>query len=321
MIRSSSVLSEQNNNDFFVCHATNNKSFFDILHLEIILNIFDSSKANLPSIALVNKQWKEIADSEGLYNLIFPTDNAFDGKDWLNFFTVDPGKAPLIPRRAYGDIEKEGGRLTFIPEKIKIKTQNGDSWKIPLYIETAKELAKNCKSIHKNPFHDIRDSLRVKRTESAHWVWIKAIPVGEDQSFEEQKALVKEQKASVCRPRDMIFSLFTYYIKTGKRSFFKSSSRIEYPVSCYQLPLEDINSILHIKLIRLQEECKGISTCECGEVDGCNGDHDDDLAIGITESGLEAILENSKDDECTVVAVAHRFYEENYFKRFGDNFY
>ena len=85
-------------------------------------------------------------------------------------------KSPPLPRRAYGDLEKEGGLLTFIPEIVKV-------------IENGKEVAlDNLKAIGNlvnkpkkgfetgykiNEFYWPEAIEEKRKLEKPHWVWIK----------------------------------------------------------------------------------------------------------------------------------------------------
>ncbi len=97
---------------------------FDQLPSELLPIIFAMAKSDLPSLALVNRQWMQIADSKELHGKIFPQ-TAFGKKDWNSYFPgVGAGNESFLPRCAYGDFE-EGDLLTFIPEILKMRMKTG----------------------------------------------------------------------------------------------------------------------------------------------------------------------------------------------------
>ena len=79
---------------------------FSELPMDVVPIIFQNLKADLPAIALVCKKWKAIADDEQFRKMIRPV-QAFGTQEWQNYIGgVYPGKEPILPRRAYGDLEK-----------------------------------------------------------------------------------------------------------------------------------------------------------------------------------------------------------------------
>ena len=69
-------------------------------------------------MALVCKNWQAMADDEVFRKKIRPP-QAFGTKEWKEYLGVEAVEEPRLPRRAYGDLENEGGLLTFIPDNVK----------------------------------------------------------------------------------------------------------------------------------------------------------------------------------------------------------
>ena len=80
---------------------------FSELPMDVVPIIFQNLKADLPSVALVCRNWKAITDGEGFRQMIRPA-QAFGVQEWKEYIGVDAGDEPRLPRRAYGDLEKEG---------------------------------------------------------------------------------------------------------------------------------------------------------------------------------------------------------------------
>ncbi len=80
------------------------------LPADILPIIFQNGKTDLPNLALVCKNWKAIVDNKQFCETIRPA-IAFGAQEWKEYIGVDAGDEPRLPRRAYGDLEKEGGLL------------------------------------------------------------------------------------------------------------------------------------------------------------------------------------------------------------------
>lgn len=93
------------------------------LPIDVARIIFQNLKSHLPAMAQVSKNWKAIIDDKDFRRIIRPS-QAFGTQEWKEYIGVDAGKEPPLPRRAYGDLENEGGLLTFIPEIVKV-IENG----------------------------------------------------------------------------------------------------------------------------------------------------------------------------------------------------
>ena len=122
------------------------------LPIDLFPRIFQDRKANLPSIALVCRNWKAIVDDKEFRKAIRPA-QAFGTQEWKEYIGVDVGEEPRLPRRAYGDLENEGGMLTFIPEKVKVTEQNGSIKELLLdNLRVIHQLVENPKKGNKTGF-------------------------------------------------------------------------------------------------------------------------------------------------------------------------
>lgn len=216
---------------------------------ELAIVIFELLKMELPNLALVNKQFAKIADDKELIRKIFPYNKAFTEKDYEKYYEVEVvGKVPLLPRRAYGDIERKGGRLTLVPQKVKVVLDV-----VPLTKELMGKLAKNAKSEYQIGYHPnswqaaiepktsltqkicccLPTSLFAPSEEAMHWLWTEELPIGHGLYYdtregqEGQEALAMRQElslgvtggADVVELRDGIVVSFTTFNKTGKGCF------------------------------------------------------------------------------------------------------
>ncbi len=196
------------------------------LPVDVARIIFKDLKAHLPTLALVCKNWTAIIDDKEFRQIIRPA-QAFGTQEWKEYIGVDAGKAPPLPRRAYGDLEKEGGLLTFIPEIVKV-------------IENGKEVAlDNLKAIGNlvnkpkkgfetgykiNEFYWPEAIEEKRKLEKPHWVWIKKEVLGLCKNYEEQQAIAKEENKKACGANisgviDTAISVFMEYVRSGERNF------------------------------------------------------------------------------------------------------
>ncbi len=189
-------------------------------------------KMELPSFALVNRQWREIADSKEFREIIFPQ-SAFGKKDWNHYFPgVDAGNEPFLPRCAYGDFE-EGDLLTFIPKILKVKNKEGNITEKPFTLAFMGELVKNSRSIYSTSFNveSLNICINDPRTSgSSHWVLIKAKPVAVNEYFSDQEKFVTDQGkgANVSGLIDTVVSIFTKFIKTGDYCILNNAENYTY---------------------------------------------------------------------------------------------
>ncbi len=197
----------------------------DQLPPELFPIIFAMAKSDLPSLALVNRQWREIADSKELHGEMFPQ-SAFGKKDWNVYFSeMDAGNEPFLPRCVYGDFE-EGDLLTFIPKILKMKDEEGNITNKPLTLALMGELAKNSRSEYQTSYTSgsWQPVINDPRTSgSSHWVLLKGKAVGKSKCFRDQKKLVKEQGkgASISALIDTVVSISLKFIKTGECCILK----------------------------------------------------------------------------------------------------
>ncbi len=200
-------------------------------------------KAELPNLALVNKYFLKVADSKELTQRIFPFYKAFGEKDYSLYYDVEVvGKVSLPPRRSYGDLARKGGRLTLVPQNVKVLLDE-----MPLTKKMMGELAKNAKSEHQIGYHPTiwSPAIESKTTltqkicgclpaswftpseEATHWVWTEGDAIGHNLCYSDQEALAKRQElspgvtggADVVGLRDGIVTAFTTFTKTGETCF------------------------------------------------------------------------------------------------------
>ncbi len=127
---------------------------------------------------------------------------------------VDAGAEPCLPRRAYGDLKREDGFLTFIPGKVKETKENGDAEEITLdNLEAIGNLVK--KSIIPYRYGECWEmAIKEKRKqEKPHWVWIKKEVVGVLKTYVQQEKLVKEEEVpggNISGLIDTVISVFMH---------------------------------------------------------------------------------------------------------------
>ncbi len=215
-----------------------------VLPPDIIWNVFEILKAHLPSLALVSKNWRALADDEALHVRMRPF-QAFGAKEWEKYIG-DAGKEPRLPRRAYGDLEKGDGLLTFIPEIVKVCRENGIIEEVALdSLEAIDRLVENAKIGHKTSYHTSSwwEAITQKRElEKSHWVWINTekshwvtINNAENrfQKYKKQSKYVKRENKKISGARipmliDTTVSLFMESIRSGKRDFLWEPREIVY---------------------------------------------------------------------------------------------
>ncbi len=203
-----------------------------LLPVDLFRRIFQDLKADLPSVAMVCKNWKALADDEVFRNLIRPA-QTFGTQEWKEYIGVDAGEEPSLPRRAYGDLEKKGDFLTFIPEKVKVIQENGNSEDMFMDIENVKEmsmdnlevigkLVENPKKGHKTGYAENfwKEVFQEKRIlQKPHWVWIKKEVMGRNKRYDDQQKLAKTFGANISGLIDTAISIFMEYVRSGERNF------------------------------------------------------------------------------------------------------
>ncbi len=198
---------------------------FSELPMDVVPIIFQNLKADLPSVALVCRNWKAIADDETFCKMIRPA-QAFGVQEWKEYIGVDAGDESRLPRRAYGDLQKEGGLLTFIPEKVK-DIENGNEVLLD-NLEVIGKLVGNPKKGNKTGYtidswpEAISEN---RKQEKPHWVWIKKEVIGRDKSYEQQQELVAKEEnkkapgAKISGLIDTAISVFMEYVRSGEQIF------------------------------------------------------------------------------------------------------
>ncbi len=222
------------------------------LPIDAIRIIFQNLNADLPSVALACRSWKALADNEVFRQMIRPI-QAFGTQEWKEYIGVDAGIEPPLPRRAYGDLEKEDGYLTFIPDKVK-EIENGNEVLLD-NLEAIGKLVKNPKNGNKTGYHpgSWRSPIFGKiKQEKPHWVWIKKEVIGRKKTHEQQRELIakKENKktpgANISGLIDSVISFFMEYVRSGEQNF------VWYP---------SVNNLR--TAIRVNEACEGYRICLC----------------------------------------------------------
>jgi hypothetical protein len=215
------------------------------IHKRIIHESFQNSKTNLPSMALVSKSWKALIDSKTFRETIHPVE-AFGVKEWQKY-CGDAGEEQPLPRRAYADLEKYRGLLTFIPKKINVINKKGETEEV--FLDSLKAigiLLDNLKDGNK-PGYDPATSKNIiegkRELEEAHWSWISHEVIGKGETCAEHKAAEKENKkapgAHISDLIDTATSIFMAYVRF-KEINFKSDNEESTLVRVreYALPID-----------------------------------------------------------------------------------
>ena len=135
------------------------------LPMDVARIIFQNLQTDLPTLAFVCRNWKAITDDEVFRQMIRPA-QAFGTKEWQEYIGVDAGEELRLPRCAYGDLQREEGMLTFIPEKVKATKENGVIEEVPLdNLEAIGKLVENPKKGNKTAYTSgsWKDALKEKR--------------------------------------------------------------------------------------------------------------------------------------------------------------
>ena len=109
------------------------------LPLDVTRIIFQNAKADLHKLALVCKEWRNLADDKVLRETIRPA-KVFGSREWKEYIGVDAGEELPLPRRAYGDVEKGNYYLTFIPKSVKVTQENKKIDDASMDIDVVKEV-------------------------------------------------------------------------------------------------------------------------------------------------------------------------------------
>ncbi len=219
------------------------------LPTDVLPIIFQNVKTDLPNLALVCKNWTVIVDNQQFRESICPA-KAFGSREWKEYIGVDAGKEPLLPRRAYGDMQNGNHYLTFIPEKVKMTQVNGKVDDTSMDIEEVKEVPLDSLEVIgnlvSNPIkgniigftqHSWPQALQEKRNlEKPHWVLISKEIIGRNKSYEDQQKLAKEENDKVPGTKisgliDTVISVFMEYVRSGERNFIWDSAKIKYNIA------------------------------------------------------------------------------------------
>ena len=187
------------------------------LPADVLPIIFQNGKTDLSNLALVCKNWKAIVDNKQFREMIRPA-KAFGRREWKEYIGVDAGEELPLPRRVYGDMEKEGGLLTFIPEKVKV-IESGNE----VLLDNLKVIVKlvgNPKK-GKHTYNRCPEGTSKKRyQEKPHWVWIKKELIGRNKNYEQQQELVAKEEnikipgAKISGLIDTVISVFMEYVRS-----------------------------------------------------------------------------------------------------------
>ncbi len=255
---------------------------FNILPMDVIRIILENLKADLPSVALVCKSWKALADEEDFRKLIRPP-QAFGTKEWQIHIGADAGAEPPLPRRAYGDLEKQGGCLTFIPDKVKMPKQNGILEDVPLdSLEAIGNLIKKHKMDLEPGYsmNSCKEAIKEKRKpEKPHWVWIKNEIIGENYSYMKQKEIANEENKKIPGTHisgliDIAISIFMEYVRFRKRYFIRD-------------PYNNVYT-----LVRVKDRTRGWQ-----------------IGLGFTSDGLDIYRINPLFNYFIGVALARKYFD------------
>ena len=216
------------------------------LPLDVTRIIFQNAQADLYKLALVCKEWRNLADDKVLRKTIRPA-KAFGSREWKEYIGVDAGEELPLPRRAYGDMERGNYYLTFIPKSVKGTKENGKVDDTSMDIEVVKEvpldslevigkLVSNPTKGNKIGFTQgsWQEALQEKRNlEKPHWVLISKEIIGLDKSYEDQQKLAKEENknnpgTNISGLMDTAISIFMEYVRSGERNYIWDSAKNEY---------------------------------------------------------------------------------------------
>lgn len=181
--------------------------------------IFEKLKCELPSLALVNKEWKALADDKVLYDKIYPP-QAFGAKEWKEFIGADPGKEPRLPRCIHKDLQTGESLLTLIPEKVTISEASIPKEILLNDLNTIGKLVKNPLKGNKTGFSHFADIMNEKSwVEKSHWVWIKKNVVYKNEHIDNQLNYIKGSRASLPGLIETAVSVFMEYVRSGNPIF------------------------------------------------------------------------------------------------------
>lgn len=211
-----------------------------VFPIDIARIIFDLAKINLDNLALVSKNWAEMADDETLYRKTYPPSvndtRAYEEilkKANPDIQTVDAGEELLLPRwihRCLKDNEDEL-MVTLITDKVKIVKTNGE------VIDINFDCLEAVGNFFKKPVTDLETCVKshswkevltekwtpVKR----HWSIIYKNSMHDNKEYSEQLALCENR---IARLMDTTISMLMVYARSGckERVFIWDNQNSEY---------------------------------------------------------------------------------------------
>ncbi len=209
------------------------------LPIDAIRIIFQNLKEDFHKLALVCKEWRNLADDKVLRETIRPV-QAFGTQEWKKYIGVDAGEEPLLPRRTYGVMDIGNSYLTFIPEKVKMIQVNGKVDDASMGIEVVKEVPLDSLEVIgklvSNPTKGNKigydptswqEFIEAKvNLEKSHWVLISKEVIGRNRTYVQQQELVARTRARISDIIDTVTSVFMEYVRSGERNFVCDPSGI-----------------------------------------------------------------------------------------------
>ena len=202
------------------------------LPLDVIHIILQNLVPELPTVALVCRDWKALVDDKDFREKIRPA-KAFGSREWKKYIGVDAGIELPLPRRAYGDLDNGDFLLTFIPKTILKPLKNDgfrevslNSLQAILKLLPKKYLQTRKRNIGFNPNSDSRAFAEKRKMEQAHWVFLNKNIKGKSLDYTEQQKIAKEVNANISNLMDTAVSCFMEYIRSGERNCFSPPGKL-----------------------------------------------------------------------------------------------
>lgn len=200
---------------------------------EILYEVFSylDNPITLGRCLRVNKQWKKVANNEGLWKKLYP-EEAFNKMKWAKYFG-EIGEEPPLPRKIYSILNapcpfwpgkkiRDTHILGIVPKTVDLEELTLNKWKV---------LISSPKSGNATKFDEIADSVATKNAHespsTSYWVLMlkDILPKSNNKSIPEQKALIAKLISStkydykVPLMLDVIACIFMEYVSTKKRLF------------------------------------------------------------------------------------------------------
>jgi F-box associated protein len=193
------------------------------LPLDVIPNILTKLPATkLSELALVCKGWNSIVTEDYYFpNKMIPPPNFNGPQSWKEYTKGEVGKAPLLPRWVFKCMEKGEHMLTFIPETVTLKEEDGTEWVVPINsLKNIGELFANTINKRKIGFSPQSSSKAINNiiipSEKGHWVLISKKAFGRDLNYQGQVVEAEKIGANMSGSIDTVISLFMEYLRTGE---------------------------------------------------------------------------------------------------------